>query len=138
MRTFLLTAIGCFAFIISSAQLKIMDLNVLPISQGETLSNDSIQLLIQFKISNPALSQNIHFQFGTQPNIGDVLNEVAPVMLQGSEYIVTYNGRQEIIRNHDVRIYCKMSMANYNAWQNLTVFAVSTTGNNSENLYQTR
>lgn len=121
-----------------AAQLKIMDLNVLPLVPGGTSGNDSVQVLVQIKISEPALSQNIHFQFGTSPDVGDVINGIAPVTQQGTDYIISYNGKQEIINNHDTRIYCKMSMLEYNTWTHLTVFAEAISGNNSEHLYQTR
>jgi len=121
-----------------TAQLKIMDLTTVPLAPGVTSGNDSVQVLVQIKISNPALSQSIHFQFGSLPDVGDVINGIAPITQQGTDYIVSFDGRQEIINNHDTRIYCKMSMPEYNAWQHITVFAEAISGNNSEHLYQTR
>ena len=121
-----------------AAQLKIMDLNVLPLAPGGTFGNDSVQVLVQIKISNPALSQSIHFQFGSLPDVGDVINGIAPIIQIGTDYFVSYDGKQEKVNNHDTRIYCKMSMIEYNAWQHITVFAEAISGNNSEHLYQTR
>ena len=109
----------------------------MPLVPGGTSGNDSVQVLVQLKISNPALSQSIHFQFGSLPDVGDVLNGIAPITQQGTDYIVSFNGRQESVYNHDVRIYCKMSLAQFNTWQHLSVFAELTGGGNSETLYLT-
>ena len=138
MKTMLMLALGCFASLFCVAQLKIMDLTAIPLAPIGTSSNDSVQVLVKIKISDPALSQNIHFQFGSLPDVGDVVNGIAPITQQGTDYIVSFNGSQETIRDHDVSIYCKMSQTEYNSWQHLTVFAEAISGNNSEHLYQTR
>lgn len=121
-----------------AAQVQLMDLNIMPLLSGAVSNTDSVQLLIQFKISNPANVQNINFQFGSQPDNGDVINESASVILQGTDYFTSFNGRQEIIQNHDTRIYCKMSMVQYNTWQHLTVYATISGGGSSNHLFQTR
>lgn len=138
MKTLFLITFWCFTSLFCSAQLKIMDLNVIPLAPSGTSGNDSVQVLVQIKISNPALSQSIHFQFGSLPDVGDVINGIALIIQQGTDYIVSYNGIQEIIKNHDTRIYCKMSMTEYNTWQHLTVYAEAINGNNSEHLYKTK
>jgi len=138
MKNLILLVFVCFASLFCTAQLKIMDLNVIPLAPSGTSGNDSVQVLVQIKISNPALSQSIHFQFGSLPDVGDVINGIAPIIQQGTDYIVSFNGKQETVSNHGVRIYCKMSMTGYNTWTHLTVFAEAISGSNSEHLYQTR
>ncbi|MBI5539067.1 MAG: hypothetical protein HY951_03345 [Bacteroidia bacterium] len=136
MKTLLMFTFGCIISFFCTAQVQLMDLNVMPLQSGS--NTDSVLVLIQLKISNPANAQNIHFQFGSQHDNGDVINESASVILQGADYYTSFNGRQEIIQNHDTRIYCKMSMSQYNTWQHLTVYAAIPGGGSSNHLYQTR
>ena len=138
MKTLLMFIFGCFMSIYCSAQVQLMDLNIMPLLSGEDSSTDSVQVLIQVKISNPANAQNINFQFGSQSDNGDVLSGNATVVQQGADYFTSLNGRFEIIQNHDTRIYCKMSMVQYNTWQHITVFATIPGGGSSNHLYQTR
>ena len=138
MKTMLMIIFGSFLSFYCPAQVQLMDLNVMPLLSGSGSSTDSVQVLIQLKISNPANAQNIIFQFGSQPDNGDILNGNATIIQQGADYYTSFNGRQEIIQNHDTRLYCKMSMVQYNAWQHLTVYAGQTGGGNSTSLYQTR
>lgn len=138
MKTLLMISFGCIMSIYCTAQVQLMDLNVMPLLQTAVSDTDSVQVLIQFKISDPSNAQNISFQFDTIPDSGGVYGGTATVIQQGTDYFTSFNGRQEIIRNHDTRIYCKMSLQQYGDWQHITVYASTVGGGSSNHLYQTR
>jgi len=134
MRKLFFTSFICLMTFFATAQIKLLDLSVIPINENNS-NVDSVKVLIQLKINNPALAQDINFLFGTQINQGDIKSGNASVINQGTEFMVSYDGRQETIQNHSIKIYCKMTLNEYNSWQHLTVYATSASGSNSNYLY---
>lgn len=138
MKKLIFFSIGIITSLVMTAQVQLIDLNVMPLLSSAVSDTDSVHVLIQFKISDPANVQNINFLFDTIPDNGGVFNGNATVFQQGTDYYTSFNGRQEKIPNHNSRIYCKMSTEQYGIWQHLTVFATISGGGSTNHLYQIR
>jgi hypothetical protein len=130
MKTLLLIVFIGIIPILSFAQVKMLDLSVMPVATP-SVNGDSVQVLIQFKVNDPSLVTSFTFLFGTNPGAGDVFQGTATTSTSDSGYTINYNGRQETVINHQVRIFCILSHSQFEAWVNLQVTAGLVAGGTS-------
>ena len=134
MKTLLLLAFWCFISLFCTAQLKIMDLSVVPLTPDSTVLGDSTKLMIQFKISYPDSVQNIQMKFGTVQDIADVALLNPTITLSDSIYYTLLNGEQNKIADYDARVYYKLSENQISMYNYLTLFVTYIDGT-SNTLY---
>jgi len=57
----------------SPTAVKIMDFTLLPLMQANATSGDSVELLVKFKINQPADAASVHLWLGTAPESSDIM-----------------------------------------------------------------
>jgi hypothetical protein len=98
----LLNLLAMFA----SAQIKLLDLSVIPVNEP---SSDSITVWVQFKARNIADIQTVQLNFETQNGMADVLQKTATVTQQANTYYTQFENQSTPIENYNISLYCKMT-----------------------------
>ena len=134
MKTLTLLLLWCFASLFCTAQLKIMDLSVVPLTPALTNINDSTKIMVQFKINEPDSVQNIQMKFGTVQDNADVALLNPTIIFSAPKYYTLFNGEQHEIADYDARVFYTLSEEQINAYNYLTL-TVSYIDGSSDTLY---
>lgn len=128
MKRITVLIISGFLPLMLTAQVQLMDLSVFPI---ETISVDSIEVTISFKMNPVSQAQTIQFGFGTQTGSNDVFTGTANIVNTGNSYNVNYGGESTPVENYHAQVFCKLTQSQYSQWQHLTVFVLDINGSQS-------
>ena len=134
MKTLLLFAFWCFGTMFCAAQLKIMDLSVIPLTPNLTNINDSTKIMVQFKINEPDSVQSIQMKFGTVQDNADVALLNPSIIFSDPKYYTLFNGEQNEITDYDARVFYTLSENQINAYNYLTL-TVNYIDGSSDTLY---
>lgn len=128
MKT-ILSLIVLFMVVNLNAQTRLMDLSVLPVNQ----INDTIEMLVKFKVKNISEVQSIQLFFETQPQLADIVQKSVTISQQGNIYFVTLDGKTTPVQNYSVLLYSKLDLQQFNSYR-VTRVVVTFNNQTSESL----
>jgi len=139
MKKLFLCVIVLLLNIITQAQtstIKLMDLTVMPMMTDTTsVSSDSVNMVILFKINTPSLADKVHLWFGSAQDQGDISLQTGQFQLQGSQYYILFSGSLTEMAGYDARLYCKLSNSQFSNMHYLTLFVEDNAQQSSNRIY---
>jgi len=133
-------SIVAFVFIINDkgnaqTNLKIMDLLVMPLTAQDSIVNDSVELMIHFKINKPSDAAKVHFWLGTAKDNFDILSVTPIFITNGNVSELTFAGKSNEVKNYQAVFTVKISKANYSNSLKATLFVEANTGQFTNRIY---
>ena len=113
------------------AQVKIIDLSVMPLVQANGVSNpDTTELMIGFKINNINEAQSLHIDFGTT----QLSNNILAVSGTFAGNDINIAGKSYNVTNYQAHVNISLTTQQYNALHYITLYVSDNTGNNTDKL----
>ncbi|HBF89469.1 MAG TPA: hypothetical protein DDX39_12585 [Bacteroidales bacterium] len=135
LLTFLM--LTCLFNIGYSQNIHIIDLSALTaVYADETdLTNDSLDLIVSFKLKEFDLATQVNFMFGTTQNEGNILNVTGNIVFENDSYYLNYANQTNKIENYTTTCIIRLSNQQYDDYQILTLVAAGQDGEQSNILY---
>ncbi len=134
MKKFFFISILCVLAFYAPAQIKLLDLSVIPNVSTDSSSGTNIIMDVRFKVKNAAEAEKIIIWFGSQVNTNDVLNIEASIIQNGTEVLINYNGLSIPVRNYGAEIKVPLTVFQNSAYHYITLFAKKADGTESNRL----
>lgn len=137
MRKIVMTIIGTFMLIQLQAQnaVRLLDLSVMPLIKVNEVSTDSVELMINFKISDPATAAKVYFMLGAVNDDSSLL-VVTPLFIHNANgHFLSFSHKIEKIENHAVVFYLTITKTLYHNFSAATLFVETNNGVPTNHLY---
>ncbi|NSW46524.1 MAG: hypothetical protein HPY79_11985 [Bacteroidales bacterium] len=137
MKKLFFTSFICLMTFFATAQIKLLDLSVIPIIKTDSVSGQSSNttLDVRFKIKNSNTASKVFVLFGTTQNLGDIYSIEANIIENAGNYYILYNGMQTPINNYNAEIKIELTPAQNAAYNYITLFVKDVNGTDSNKLY---
>ena len=137
IKTILFVVIVLGVYIKGNAQtnIKIMDLMIIPLVRQDSLMNDSIELMVHFKINKPSDASKVHFWLGSSRDNFDILSVTPIFTTNGNVSQLTYGGSTNEVINYLAAFTIKISKVYYTNTLKATLFVEAITGQFTNRLY---
>ncbi|OFY24001.1 MAG: hypothetical protein A2W98_13730 [Bacteroidetes bacterium GWF2_33_38] len=135
LLTFLM--LTCLFNIGYSQSIHIIDLSALTaVYADETdLTNDSLDLIVSFKLKEFDLATQVNFMFGSIQNEGNILTQTANIVFENDSYFLNYANQTNKIENYTTTCSIRLSNQQYVNYQTLTLVVTGQNGEQSNTLY---
>ena len=110
-------------------------MSITTIEQSDSLASDSVELAINFKISDATNASKVHFWLGTAINDSSLFVAIPAFISNANEPFLSFQGKTNKIENHTVFFYLKTSKLLYNSFAFATLFVEMNTSEKTSHLY---
>ena len=116
------------------AQIKIIDLSVIPAVYVTPQSADSTDIVISFKAQHPENITTVKLLLGSQSNNSSIANYDLVVQHTSGTHSIEIEGKSFTINGYQANFTLPLTTAQYNSFSLLTLYVVSSDGTESEHL----
>ncbi len=134
MKKLIFTSFICMMALFATAQIKLLDLSIVPAVSTDSSSVTNPILNVRFKIKNAAEAEKIIVWFGTQANENDILIAESSISQNGTEVLITYNGLSIPIINYSAEIKIPLTVSQNSEYHYITLYAKKADGTESNRL----
>jgi hypothetical protein len=137
IKTLALIAIVVMAHNKINAQSSVIiaDLAVMPMVPANSTAQDSIGLMVHFKINEPANAAKVHFWLGTANDTYNILSVTPVFSTTGNVTSLLFGGQSYVVKNSQVTFLVKISKADYANSFKATLYVETNSGQFTSKLY---
>jgi hypothetical protein len=142
MKRIIIKALVIVVFVIiagsegkAQTNINLLDLSIMPIISVDNAEQDSIELMVNFKINKPENAAKVHFWMGTAKDSSDILSVTPVFNTTSGKSKLTYNSISTEVVNYQASFKVKLLAREYSSLVKATLFVETKTGQLTSRLY---